>query len=272
LARNRSKKHVPLDELNIPPKGTKPARTRERDALREAARRPITDEEADALSAAFFAGQPLVAAILGQCMVEYELDRLFRFTLKRVGDPMWSILTKPEGALGTFSRKIDFAEAIGLISGVTAKKLDAIRRVRNKFAHSQRLLQFDDPLIVAELRKARFTTKERGYGSITILLSGSKIDEATALVAYRNICDLSAVAILRRHNKGLRMKNMNLKRNQERRKAAANPFSWSLPKGGLAGLLQTPLQTSAAHHHQAGSRAAIIEALLYGDQGKPKGA
>lgn len=270
MARNRSKKHLPLDELNIPPKGSKPARIRQKDALREAASRPITDEEADELYAAFFEGHPLVAAILGQCIVEYELDRLFRFTLKRVGDPMWGVLTKPEGALGTFSRKIDFAQAMGLISIDTAKKLDAIRSVRNKFAHFQRLLQFDDPLIIAEMRKARFTVREKRNRSVLKVLSDDKIDDAAGLAIYRNICDLAAIAILKRHNKGLRMANANIKRRNARLEAAKNPYQWPPLKGGLAALLQTPLPTSAARPTpEASPRAAIIEALLYGDRGKP---
>jgi DNA-binding MltR family transcriptional regulator len=52
-----------------------------------------------------------------------------------------------DALLATFSAKIRFAFALGIIGSKTRKDLNCVRAVRNAFAHAQKPLQFDEPAI-----------------------------------------------------------------------------------------------------------------------------
>ncbi|WP_296539709.1 hypothetical protein [Rhizorhabdus sp.] len=245
--RKRAKKHVPLEQLNIPPKGTKPAKISKKKLRQEASSRPVTDEEADALMDAFFKGHPYVAAILGQCMVEYDLDTLLRFALK-VDGAMWKRLIEPDGPLGTFSRKTTTAAALGLVSEITVSKLRTIRIIRNHFAHSQRLLRFNDAHIVAELKSTKFMKTKDEAEVESLMAFVAETNEAAGLTVYRRICDLAAAAIIKRHNRGIAAASRNLGRTFKKLQAEVthNPFSFSQGSGGLSTLLRIPPQTGNA--------------------------
>jgi hypothetical protein len=52
--------------------------------------------------------------------------------------------------LSSFSAKINFAQALGLIDGDLHRKLDILRRIRNEFAH-----QWDDASLLKESNRVR---------------------------------------------------------------------------------------------------------------------
>ena len=56
----------------------------------------------------------------------------------------------PDAPIGTFAAKIKMAHALGIADRDTAKKLDALRELRNACAHSRQAISFETP----ELRNA----------------------------------------------------------------------------------------------------------------------
>lgn len=52
-------------------------------------------------------------------------------------------LFSPDSPLGTLGTKINFGYALGIIGKHTRKDLNAIRHIRNAFAHSRKTLSFD---------------------------------------------------------------------------------------------------------------------------------
>lgn len=63
---------------------------------------------------------------------------------------------EPNGALGTFSARIDMAYLLGLIPKNAQKDLHILRKIRNEFAHVPDKLTFDDPNIAARCRQLYF--------------------------------------------------------------------------------------------------------------------
>lgn len=87
------------------------------------------------------------APILAVAMLEELLDRLIR-TRIRGGRRLSDKLLEGQGALATFSARIDGVYAFGLISADERNDLHLIRRVRNRFAHEPESLTFRDQEIV----------------------------------------------------------------------------------------------------------------------------
>ena len=57
------------------------------------------------------------------------------------------------GALSTFSAKLDFGFALGFYDKDTLSKLHVIKTIRNKFAHSTKPMRFDGDSILSMCRK-----------------------------------------------------------------------------------------------------------------------
>jgi len=64
------------------------------------------------------------------------------------------MLVGDNGPLNSFSSKIIVGYALGIYDEGMRNDLNIVRNIRNVFAHSKRLIQFDHPLIVKELAKA----------------------------------------------------------------------------------------------------------------------
>jgi len=98
---------------------------------------------------------PMATAILGCVFVEHELEVHLRRRLRRKDDNTWAILCDESGPLRSFNSKILLAHALGTIDDRFKVDLDALRKIRNAFAHSKKVLEFNDPLIVKELLNTR---------------------------------------------------------------------------------------------------------------------
>ena len=119
--------------------------------LNDLTRQRPTKEEREAARQAFSAADssPIVAAILGQALIEPFLEDLLREKVRHA----WSELEN--GPLFSFESKIIAAYALELIDDTTRKNLDTIRQIRNAFAHSKRLIDFDDQAVLSALTKVR---------------------------------------------------------------------------------------------------------------------
>jgi len=83
--------------------------------------------------------------------IEHELETLLRRRLQRKDQATWERLLEDQGPLRSFHSKIELAYALGTVNEETRKYLNVVRAVRNAFAHSKKLLDFDDPLITDEI-------------------------------------------------------------------------------------------------------------------------
>lgn len=89
------------------------------------------------------------AILVGAARVDTALENLLK-SVMTPGAPRDDNLFKPERPLGTFSAKIALAARLSLIEKPVEKAIQAIRKVRNEFAHS-----FDDISISNELHQSR---------------------------------------------------------------------------------------------------------------------
>lgn len=126
-------------------------------SLRDYSHPSLTTEEINALRLA--AASPdqhsIVIAILCHALVEHELDVLLRRRFKKNDDETWEALLDERGPLRSFNSKIVTGYAFGFYNDKVQHDLHVIRRIRNAFAHSKKLLDFDDVLIIPELLSAR---------------------------------------------------------------------------------------------------------------------
>jgi hypothetical protein len=93
---------------------------------------------------------PIATAILGAAIVEHELEQLLRSKIKLKDDKTWELLVADK----SFYSKIVIGYELGIYDQEMRSDLDIVRNIRNAFAHSKKLIQFDHPDVAAELRKA----------------------------------------------------------------------------------------------------------------------
>lgn len=65
------------------------------------------------------------------------------------------VLEAANGALSTFSPRIEFAYLLGLIGPAARRELHLVRKIRNEFAHQYRPLAFDEERISARCQELR---------------------------------------------------------------------------------------------------------------------
>ncbi|WFU71445.1 hypothetical protein [Bradyrhizobium sp. CB2312] len=115
----------------------------------------LTLEERNAMLDAILTPPVAISyALIGALAVEHELELSIKARLRRISQNEWeAILSDKDGPLGTFDRKIKFANYLGILDSSMRANLDVIRNIRNKFAHTKRLMDFDHPFIADELIK-----------------------------------------------------------------------------------------------------------------------
>ena len=108
-----------------------------------------TQEVADAVSALAKLKDDRSVAIMGAALAEYQLGRaILNRLVEMKPDEQDSLLDNHgHGALASFSAKIWMGFAIGLYDADERSDLLKIKSVRNRFAHTDIDLQFDDPEI-----------------------------------------------------------------------------------------------------------------------------
>jgi DNA-binding MltR family transcriptional regulator len=133
---------------------------------RELTTRELSMDERNALLDAMLTPPLAISyAIIGALLVEDELELSIKSRLRKISQQEWeSILADKDGPLGNFDRKIKFASYLGILDADMQTNLDIIRNVRNRFAHTKRLISFDHSFIADELAKmAALKGVKRGF-------------------------------------------------------------------------------------------------------------
>jgi hypothetical protein len=135
--------------------------------LRDLSRiQPEFQEAMDVTNALGKEVHPIATAVLGAVMVEHELETLLRSKFQRKDDKTWEMLVADNGPLNSFYSKIIAGYALGIYDEGMRNDLNIVRNIRNAFAHSKRLLHFDNPLIVKELEKATRSYVSKEYWNL----------------------------------------------------------------------------------------------------------
>jgi DNA-binding MltR family transcriptional regulator len=166
--------------------------------LRDYSRITLSAEESDALRKQLLQLEenPIATAILGAVLVEYELDGLLRRRFRRNDDETWERLVSEQGPLHSLYAKIVAGYAFAIYDKKLRDDLHIVRAIRNAFAHSKKMIDFDDELIVAELLSANSLGK--AYGDY---LQKEMINRLVAKSAYIFICQEITLKLLRRRHK-----------------------------------------------------------------------
>lgn len=93
------------------------------------------------------------AALVGACIIDDVLEHLIRAFL-RPGNSTKKLFEGMNAPLSNFSSRIAMAHSLGLIANIEHKALEAIRQIRNDFAH-QVGINFDHPTITKKLEALR---------------------------------------------------------------------------------------------------------------------
>jgi len=104
--------------------------------LRDVSREHPNEQEIDALYDTVHDSHPIVTAILGAALVEYELEYYLRHRLlnPRHGslkerDEIWTDLTEENGPLGTLYRKILVGQTLRLYEAAVTHNLHIMRNI-----------------------------------------------------------------------------------------------------------------------------------------------
>lgn len=95
--------------------------------------------------------------------IDNILVEILQLSMPSAGKDFLKKLFSDRGPLGTFSSRIDLAFALGLATPHEYTCLHAIRRIRNKFAHTSEHLSFKSPVIVKLVNNLPIKNKPDAY-------------------------------------------------------------------------------------------------------------
>jgi hypothetical protein len=84
-------------------------------------------------------------------ILDNQLERALKKSMKPLSGNLYKELFGPFRPLGDFASKIIVARALGVITPDIYVELEKIRRIRNRFAHSSKLLSFESDEIRPKL-------------------------------------------------------------------------------------------------------------------------
>lgn len=175
----------------------------------------LTPEEASALgdNLANTELHPVAFAVIGGVMVEHALDKHLRRRFSKVTDEEWEILVSDNGPLSSFYSKILLGRAFRIFDEKTQGDINIVRVVRNAFAHSKKLIDFNDQFICDELAEAKHIDKRFAKE----LKRGTK--STTAKVAYACLCFALSTKLSKRHTRAIEASTKRI-----RKKLARSPL------------------------------------------------
>lgn len=203
--------------------------------LRDLSHTPLTPTEVmDLVALLNEQKHPITTAIIGAVNVEHALDRALRHRLKRNDDDTWESLVSDRGPLGTFSAKIAMGFAMSMYNEGFRDTLHTVRVIRNAFAHSRKLIDFDHELILKELRGIKtFKKSLRFFNNATSKAEGARLVYASLSLQLSTRLTVNYVKLLK-----------SSVRYRERKMSSpfANALAASLPVVGLGALGQGHLK------------------------------
>ncbi len=234
-------------------------RGKQKQRLRDLSRISPTKEEQDALLTAITSEAPAnTTAILGAVFVEHELEVSLRRRFGRNDDDTWADMLADNGPLSSFYAKIVMGYAFRIYDESTMENLHIVRAIRNAFAHSKKLIDFEHQLIVAELKKTTVPTKgkrTRVFKDIQAVRDGAK-------VSYVALCFTLAIMFLEKRVRASEANSRRWKQTFAKRypyaAGLASVLSPSIPKGwpGL-GMLSSLVNRSADPKHVTLAQSAL---------------
>jgi hypothetical protein len=197
--------------------------------LRDLSQQPLTAEEQSVLLDALTAKTPpIVVAILGAVLVEHELESSLRRKLPRKDDKTWLEMLDERGPYSTFSRKILAGHALRIYDQKIQTNLDIVRTIRNAFAHSKRVIDFNHPLVMAQLARVAVPAfNKKRFQFIRTDTDG--------LSAYRSLCILLATWLIKR-----RLRTLSSNRSRPKNPKTASFYQALMPALTLANLGTLP--------------------------------
>jgi hypothetical protein len=159
-------------------------------------------------------GTHLTTAILGAAFPEIELENAIRRRLQRNDDDTWNSLTDEGGPLGTFSSKILIGYALKLYGEDMRKNLNIIRKIRNVFAHTKRHVDFDNDLILAELRKVAIPIGRKTHYVQELTLVQSMVNGGQE--SYGKLCVIVALELAKLRFRALKASVRRLKKREKK--------------------------------------------------------
>jgi hypothetical protein len=166
--------------------------------LRDLSRLRLTSRDRGALIAAVKDTSPIGLAILGAVLIEHELEALLRSRFARKDEKVWLELVADNGPLSTFFQKIVAGYAFRLYDDATKKNLHIVRNIRNAFAHSKKVIDFDHPLIVAELKNIRIPKIVAQKKIMSVQFSLTRELNFGAKKAYLDLCYLLGAMLIKK--------------------------------------------------------------------------
>lgn len=195
-------------------------------------RKPTEEEARQVVDTLLSPNQPpIVTAILGQAIIEYELDNLLRRRVSRKDDTSWIALIEDGGPFSTFHAKIHAGYSFKFYGEITRDNLTIIKNIRNGFAHTQKLITFDNEDILADLRKLHLP--HRNHKQFKLLKQAKEIKHK-GLVAYVSLCMFVYFELGRKSLESMKSRTRYLER---RNRKWLSPFTMAPPSPMARGLL-----------------------------------
>lgn len=226
---------------------------------------PTYEERTQLLNAAMET-TPISTAILGAVYVEHELEELIRSRLPKIDDGTWSLMLQDNGPLATFSQKIIMGLALRIYGQETRDNLKIISNIRNAFAYSKRLIDFDHDLVKAELKKVSIPKFQKiAHHQIKNLKYGAKD-------AYIVLCIIISTYLTGKIVESLKAKNRRLKRKTTAPFYSALMRALNPTRLSDLGSLLPPLPTSQNAGPNPPAQVGLLSGLLpyLGEENKKK--
>ncbi len=186
---------------------------------------------------------PIVTAIIGQALLENELDQLLRPHFTRRDDETWAKLTNEIGPLATFNAKIITAHAFGICNDVVRDGLNTVRQIRNAFAHSKKPLDFSHELIIREIKVVTLPAGKRTqlYKSLSDVRDTATESQGGAQGSYVMLCLAIETELLKTQTRRHKAKGRRLSKRlySQQLAGALSGFQPEQSASFLRGLLQS---------------------------------
>ena len=93
--------------------------------------------------------------LVGAAILEERLTRIFQvlFDSKQAPRKLQESIFDSNGPLSTFSAKIKLAYSLGLIDRSSFEDLETVRRIRNRFAHTPKQVEFIGSVVSTEIER-----------------------------------------------------------------------------------------------------------------------